>query len=298
MSEKRFLKRMLSMICSVSILTLSLIPTSFAADENTNIASGDGYTYEIEWKNDKDFVLTGFVDGEAFDRVSGSIGGEYITWENFSQSDSPSNINDSELSYIKVSDIIAPAESVGTFEPSITPMRYSQQAGSLQYRVLLDKYYYHTIYVDYEIVGVAEVSDYELHADANMSLSVLIGSILTVTGVRMGVGILATIIGTMGGVVSNGTVLKGFFGYFSGTQYDYNVGAENRAVYPIARREYSGRAFDGRIRKGNGPWQTGQKAYEGYYPQFIREKDTAVATWVFNDFFSGTFDVNSWDSKI
>ena len=81
-------------------------------------------------------------------------------------------------------------------------------------------------------------------------------------------------------------------------QYDYNLGAENRAVSPIVRRTYNGKAFNGNTRVADQAWKKGQKVYEGYYPQFIRQKDTTVAGWIFNEFFSGTYDVYKWSSLI
>lgn len=58
------------------------------------------------------------------------------------------------------------------------------------------------------------------------------------------------------------------------------------------------KAFNGNTRVADQAWKKGQKVYEGYYPQFIRQKDTTVAGWIFNDFFSGTYDVYKWSSLI
>lgn len=81
----------------------------------------------------------------------------------------------------------------------------------------------------------------------------------SVTGVALGTGIAAGIIRFVGGVVSGGTITKGAHGYFSGTQYDYNLGAENRAVSPIVRRTYNGKAFNGNTRVADQAWKKGQK---------------------------------------
>ena len=85
MRKTGFLKRMISMICIISIMTISFVQPSFAANTAPTITSNDGYTYEIEWQNDTDFILTGFINGTAIDRVTGSIGGEYVTLETFEQ---------------------------------------------------------------------------------------------------------------------------------------------------------------------------------------------------------------------
>ena len=120
-------------------------------------------------------------------------------------------------------------------------------------------------------------------------------AIAAATGAYLTNAILSTIISYLGGLVTDGLITKGAHGYFSGTQYDYNVKATDPATNRY--KTYTGRAFDGRYRTGSSAWQTG-KAYEGYYPQFIRERDNSVATWLFYDFFSGTHDVYRWSSLI
>lgn len=298
MRKTGFLKRMISMICIISIMTISFVQPSFAANTAPTITSNDGYTYEIEWQNDTDFILTGFINGTAIDRVTGSIGGEYLTLETFEQGNMVQDRSNNTVSRIKVSDIIIPAEDEQAPEVTPVPVTYASSAGSIQYRVLADKYYYYTINVDYEIINTSKVSEYEINADANTNLSLFIGAVLNVTGIALGTGIAAGIIRLVGGIVSGGKITKGAHGYFSGTQYDYNIGAENRAVSPIVRRTHSGKAFNGNTRIADQAWKTDQKVYEGYYPQFIREKDTTVAGWIFNDFFSGTYDVYKWSSLI
>lgn len=299
MRKTGFLKRMISMICIISIMTISFVQPSFAANTAPTITSNDGYTYEIEWQNDTDFILTGFINGTAIDRVTGSIGGEYVTLETLEQGNTLQDRSNNTLSRIKVSDMITPAEGAAPPELSI-PLPYAtkQSAGSLQYRVLADKYYYYTLYVDYIIEGSGTINEYEIHADANTNLSVFISVVLSATSVALGAGIAATIIGFLGGEVSKGYITKGAYGYISGTQYDYSTGVENRAVSPVVRKTYNGKAFNGRTRVGEQAWKQDQKAYEGHYPQFIRKKDTAVAGWIFNDFFSGTYDVYKWNSLI
>lgn len=49
MRKTGFLKRMISMICIISIMTISFVQPSFAANTAPTITSNDGYTYEIEW---------------------------------------------------------------------------------------------------------------------------------------------------------------------------------------------------------------------------------------------------------
>ena len=110
MRKTGFLKRMISMICIISIMTISFVQPSFAANTAPTITSNDGYTYEIEWQNDTDFILTGFINGTAIDRVTGSIGGEYVTLETFEQGNTVQDRSNNAVSRIKVSDIIIPAE--------------------------------------------------------------------------------------------------------------------------------------------------------------------------------------------
>ena len=82
-------------------------------------------TYEIEWQNDTDFILTGFINGTAIDRVTGSIGGEYVTLETFEQGNTVQDRSNNAVSRIKVSDIIIPAEDEQA--PEVTPTRNIRQ---------------------------------------------------------------------------------------------------------------------------------------------------------------------------
>lgn len=48
MRKTGFLKRMISMICIISIMTISFVQPSFAANTAPTITSNDGYTYEMD----------------------------------------------------------------------------------------------------------------------------------------------------------------------------------------------------------------------------------------------------------
>ena len=182
--------------------------------------------------------------------------------------------------------------------PSPVPFRVVDQRAGIDLDIGIRCFGEYSIRLKNPLLFYTNVCGNEINADANTNLSLFIGAVLSVTGVALGTGIAAGIIRFVGGVVSGGTITKGAHGYFSGTQYDYNLGAENRAVSPIVRRTYNGKAFNGNTRVADQAWKKGQKVYEGYYPQFIRQKDTTVAGWIFNDFFSGTYDVYKWSSLI
>ena len=294
-----FFKRCVTLICVFALFCASCIQTSSAAHRYKDAGLNDDYQYEIEWHNNHDFTITGYVDGKLFDMVSGSIGGEKLTVQTFDDK-STNTFSSSEVMEVDVSSIITEVTDSDspTLECVISRTAYNSYAGYVKYRILAGTTtYYETLHVSYDIIDTNSVTEYELNAQANTNFTIILAAVISVVGFTMGGGILARIIIWIGGVISGGKITKGASGYFSGTQYDYNIKAENRAVSPFSSKTYSGKAFDGRYKVGNGAWKTG-KAYEGYYPQFIREKDNAVATWLFNDFFFGTFDVYRWSTSI
>ena len=201
-----------------------------------------------------------------------------------------------EIQEIQVSSIITKAKDEDNSEDVSEPLvaAYNSYAGSVEYRVLADKYYYYTLDIYYDIVDESEVDNYELHADKNTTIGILAGAIAAATGVYIESEILKVIVVAIGGAFASGKLTKNVSGVFKGTKYDCNLMAE---AEDGRSKTYSGAAFDGQARKQSGSWKN-VKAYEGYYPQFIRERDTGVASWLFDDFFTGTFDVYRWNSEI
>lgn len=289
--------------CKFGMCLTCVQPSSAAFNDSMDESAEklDGYTYVVEWLNDVDFIIRGYFDGVQVDEVSGSVGAETMLAKEFNEQ---GDLIKEET--VTVSDIIKPApqEVVNELHESgldsqIMPMNYDTYAGYVQYRIYRGSGYdYNNLYIFYDIVDSDYVSEYELHADSGRSLGWIVGGILVATGVAIPEKIMGSIIAAMGGVIMGTSITVGTQGYFKGTLYDCNLEAESRVTTPYVTKHYSGKAFDGMIKEGQyGAWESG-KAYEGYYPQFIREHDTAVATWLFNDFFEGSFNVNRWESEI
>lgn len=227
--------------------------------------------------------------------VSGSVGQDVLTVKSYS-TDEMMTMSEPEIQEIQVSSIITKARDEDNSEDISEALlaAYNSYVGSVEYRVLADKYYYYTLDIYYDIVDESEVDDYELHADKNMMIGILAGAIAAAVGVYLEAEILEVIVAAMGGAFASGKLTKNVSGVFKGTKYDCNLMAETEAG---RSKTYSGASFDGKAKKLSGSWKN-VKAYEGYYPQFIREKDTGVASWLFDDFFTGTFDVYRWNSEI
>ena len=304
MCKKTLWKRFVSLVCALGIMCLTCVQSSFAVctdSTSTKLEGFGGYTCEIEWISGVDFVIKGYLDGKLVDEVSGCVGGDTMLAKEFDE-----NEDIVETETVEVSDVIRPAPqevidemNESDLQNEVMPIAYDTYAGYVQYRIYRGSGYdYNNLYIFYDTIDSSYVSEYELHADEGKTLAFLAGAVLAATGVLMPTAMLAAVVGFLGGAVASGSVTIGAQGYFTGTLYDCNLEAESRVATPYVTKYYSGKAFDGRYKKGStGAWQTG-KAYEGYYPQFIREHDTAVATWLFNDFFEGSFNVYRWNSEI
>lgn len=301
MYKKNFCHRIISIICSSAILLTSCLTPAFAANKKSDIDSCAGYSYEIEWHNDTDFTLRGYVNDELYDEVSGSLGGEKLTVRIFGKSDSENTttISGPVVQELTVSDYITTVsdETTPDMEDEPSAIAYNTYAGYVQYRVLADQYYYYPLYIYYDIESSVPLKDEKITVPEGMSLTQIAGIILSATGAVIPVAWVSVVVVMLGGILSTGILTNSISGQFTGTKYNYNLKAENRTVSPTISKTYSGTAFNGRIRKGNEAWKD-TKLYDGYYPQFIREKDTAVANWLFNDFFVGTYDISRWYSVI
>lgn len=301
MLRMRSWKQFVSLLCAFGMMCVTCVQPASAVQSAVPEVGENNYTYEIEWLNDVDFVLRGYLDGKLVDEVSGSVGAETMLAKEFNEQ---GDLIKEET--VTVSDIIKPApqEVVDELKDSglegqVSPLAYDTYAGYVQYRIFRgSRYDYNNLYIHYDIVDQQYVSEYELNVESGRSLGWVAGGILVATGVAIPEKIVGSIIAAIGGAIMGTSITVGAQGYFKGTLYDCNLEAESRVTSPYVTKYYSGKAFNGQLKKGQyGAWKSG-KAYEGYYPQFIREHDTFVATWLFNDFFEGSFDVNQWESAI
>lgn len=72
-------------------------------------------------------------------------------------------------------------------------------------------------------------------------------------------------------------------------QYDYNLRAQDQRENPSKVVEYSGVYSYPVDNPQNG-------TYEGYYPQFIQEKDADIAASLYKKLYQGEAEVVSWDN--
>ncbi|MDR3765700.1 MAG: hypothetical protein Q3Y08_01495 [Butyricicoccus sp.] len=86
-------------------LILCLVGFPFAGAVDTDISqTRDGYTTEIEWLSDVDFIIRGYLDGVLLHEAVGKVGGETVLSREF---DADGNLIREEI--IQVSDVISPA---------------------------------------------------------------------------------------------------------------------------------------------------------------------------------------------
>ena len=298
---KKLFNRMVSCILVGCMTTSSL---AFAADtkEDIQVVPSDNSAYhcEITWNNDTDFTVTGYLNGEVTETVTGSIGGETVTMTTYSDSDR--SLSETEYN---VSDIISKAEyneSVPNDEVetiSAAPRAASYKyAGSVTYRQPTSSGKYKNVYVYafYTNTGSSTVDHYALNAEAGTALSVLISIVLSATGVYFSGTMMGFIVSALGSSVDSGKLAQRLYGYFRGTKYDMKVRFQNKYSNPSATETRTGSAFNGYFSRDDIKWSNG-KAYEGFYAQFIREKDRSVANSAYNFFYDGPMTITNWNNQ-
>lgn len=298
---KRIFNRFVSCILVGCMTTSSMAFATDVKEDVQVIPSGNSaYHCEITWDNDTDFTVTGYLNDEVTETVTGSIGGETVTLTTYS--DSERSLSKTEY---KVSDIITKVEDNESVlndkaEVVASPRAVSNKyAGSVTYRQPTSSGKYKNVYVYafYTDINNSTVDNYALNADSGTLISVLISAVVSATGVYLTSYIMAFIVGALGGAVSNSKLTQSVHGYFTGTKYDYNVRFQNKYSNPTATELRSGSAFNGYFRKTTTDGWVNSKAYEGFYPQFIREKDRAVANSAYNFFYDGSMTITNWNNQ-
>lgn len=298
MKVKKWFRRFVSLVSASALICMSTVGAYAVNQPPTDNVDG-GYTYNIEMINDTDFIITGYTDGVVSETVEGSIGGQTLHVTYFGSARSISDEVSTSTEDIDVSSIITKADtdSVADIEPIQT---YSEDlyAGSVTYRMATSSggYIYPQLFAYYSNQGSSYVSDYNLNARRDDTISILAGALLIAVGVKMPHEILAAVVGFLGGFVSSGKVTSAASGTFKGTQYDYNVKIQDKRTSPDRYEIFSGTAFNGDFKPAGGYWSS-HKAYADIYPQFIREKDAAVAGIVFGYFYDGHPTVTSWSNS-
>lgn len=305
MIKKKWM-RLISIVCSFALVCTSAFAVPAQQDivqneEFISTTADDGYHCEITWMNDTDFVVTGYINDDIKEVVTGSVGNDILTVEKYNE-----NMTINSTEQVDASDIVREApEDVVSSAPEIesTPMvpfaNNFRYVGSVTYRQQTSSgtYKYPAVYVYYKDVSNGYVPEYELNAFAGRTVSSIIAAIVSASGVYLGAGTVAVIIAGLGGAVGSGNVTQGAYGYFRGTQYTYTTRFQNKYSNPTVTQTEGGSAFNGELRKkGQTVWNTG-KAFEDYYPQFIREKDRAIANAAFNMFYDGTMTIYNWNNQ-
>lgn len=107
------LKRIVSILCSVALLSSTVVGASAASPPMIHGTSAEnGYYTDIEWKNDKDFIITGYIDGIVQETVEGSVGSDKLLATNYG------NRKQSASQTISASSIITKADTTEQLPPS------------------------------------------------------------------------------------------------------------------------------------------------------------------------------------
>lgn len=124
-------KQFASLLCAFGMMCVTCVQPASAVQSAVPEVGENNYTYEIEWLNDVDFVLRGYLDGKLVDEVSGSVGAETMLAKEFNEQ---GDLIKEET--VTVSDIIKPAPQEvvdelkdSGLEEQVSPLAYDTYAG-------------------------------------------------------------------------------------------------------------------------------------------------------------------------
>lgn len=250
------------------------------SEENYDFTVGNqGF---IEQRDGDAIILTSYVNGVMFDRVSFQVGGEKLLYENF---------NEPQSIYIYLRDRI-----LELLSPTITPFStgYSPctgDIGSVKYQTLSgDNVVFRTL-TFYSLMSYSHIITKTFYAYAGDSVSVVAGllaSSLVDASPKLISALLSVILAD-----STGRISENFSFTLKGTYYRYNVTAYTTDGTERNRVE-EGTVYYGVIIKDGIGADTYRTVYTGNYPEFIKRCDIGVAAYFFNDFYDDLFNVEEF----
>jgi len=272
------------LICSLSLsMCTSALAFNHSTSDFADFTIGD-LDYIEKRTNDGLFILTSYRDGKMFDRVTIQMGSNEISYEQFHTSNTKIPAAPVAQTYY-ISDIIKPnvknamragysikKGSLGTVEYTAIDVM-GPQIRTLSF----------TSAFDGSINSRFDVSGPEGTAWSVIISAIVAGFDYYITG-GLGKAILIAVVGSLSGSFTS----KAFSTSIDGTCYRYNVTAK---AEDKRTSTHGGEVYYGSLKK-DGKWVHSQTIYDGYYPEFIAEKDTAVAVWFYQDFGADTFSVN------
>ena len=246
----------------------------------------DNIEYVEERTDDGIFMLSSYVNGNLYDRVTIQMGEDEMLYEKFvtdEQNDEENCSLDSESEMreiYKISDIIIPSNAVtGSARAGYTPKKGS--LGSVRYKTTgTSGTVYRTLSFTSSLVGTTSGS-FDVNKGAGTAWTVIFSAICAGFSYGIGVTMAKAIAGAVAGNIVGTVTSSAFVTSINGTCYEYNVTAKTTDGRSDT---HGGETYYGKIKK-NGVWKSGQTVYANYYPEFISRKDNSVASWFYQDFW-------------
>lgn len=246
----------------------------------------DNIEYVEERTDDGIFMLSSYVNGSLYDRVTIQMGEDEMLYEKFAKDEQnnegtrslDSKIDTREI--YKISDIITRSDDIiDSTRAGYTPKTGS--LGSVKYRTTSTSgTIYRTLSFTSKLTGSTPGS-FEVNKDAGTAWTVIFSAICAgfsyAIGTTLAKAIAAAVVGNISGTVTS----SAFVTSINGTCYQYNVTAKTTDGRSSSQH---GETYYGSVIK-NGVWKNGQTAYANYYPEFISRKDNAVASWFYQEFW-------------
>lgn len=288
-------KQMVALFLTI-VMLLTLASPAVAADGivySSEFSFGSLQYLEQRTVGNK-IILTSYLDGAIYDRATWQIGSDHIIYKKFS-TEARANIADSDIQIIPLSDLYVDSLK-GNMEavPAVTNgyAIKTGNIGSVKYRTTNDEgaTMFRSLSFSSTLAGSALNKDFEINKPGKTELTIILSAVITGFS-GLATSILARMIISAAGATISGTVIaEAFKTQITGNCYKYNV----KATASDGRTStQSGETYYGTIKKGD-VYLSNQLIFANYSPDFIEQRNSAVATWFHDLFWIEIFNVENF----
>lgn len=281
-------------MCLAVLMAFNLCGGALASNlQEAQIASSEGMTFTSELTDDGLFILTGFLNGKPYDRVTIEMGSNIMNYEMISDEgltlQANNNVDTPMVYYL--SDIITIKNPEGASKASYRPK--TGNIGYITYRssnpTTSSGYNTNTLTFDSTLINTVS-GEFAIQESAGDPVSVIISAIVAGFAFKMGVTLAKAILIDIIGSVTGQYISNAFSSKIKGNNYLFNIKASASDRRTSTR---GGETYYGSVMR-NGAWVNGVLEYGDIYPEFIAERDTGVAMWFYNDFWVEPYTITTW----
>ncbi|WP_304943966.1 hypothetical protein [Vallitalea guaymasensis] len=306
------MKKVIALVLCFTMM-LSMVNISYASDLKVldkNKVELNGFTYTMTENKDGSFAIRSFKDGVKYDEVTGFKGGdnlvrtEYISHDSKVESEQ-SSFDNLKIEKIKVEKILSKTSlssddklkadmflesSVTSQLPSLMTVR-SSVPSSYTYEGKID---YNDIYLfgmtyDYNLNFYSKINDtvygtYNMNSDAGTAITVIISALVAVFTYGT-ISLWVAVLIAIGAPITNNILNYAFSRSLTGYITSYYCGAEDTDT--DRTNFYEGVKIEMTSLDTNTGTSITTYEYDGIYPKLFHDESTALAYWLYCDFWDG-----------